>query len=111
MDAERGMPIADVPTPALIVDLDRMERNIAAWQAMADRNGVRLRPHIKTHKTPAIALQQIAAGACGIAVGQADRGGGVRRGRVRRRGHRLPDGRAPTSGRGSPGWRGRRGSP
>ncbi len=44
-----------------------MARNIAAWQAMADRNGVRLRPHIKTHKTPEIAAQQLAAGACGIA--------------------------------------------
>ncbi len=37
--AEPGMAVADVPTPALVVDLDRMERNIAAWQAMADRNG------------------------------------------------------------------------
>ncbi len=61
------MSAADVPTPALLVDLDRMERNIASWQAMADRNGVRLRPHIKTHKTPEIAAQQLAAGACGIA--------------------------------------------
>ncbi len=67
MDVENGMPVAEVPTPALIVDLDRMERNIAAWQAMADRNGTKLRPHIKTHKAPAIARQQIAAGACGIA--------------------------------------------
>ncbi len=67
MDAEKGMPVADIPTPALVVDLDRMERNIAAWQAMADRNGTKLRPHIKTHKTTAIALQQLAAGACGIA--------------------------------------------
>jgi D-serine deaminase-like pyridoxal phosphate-dependent protein len=62
-----GMRLDEVPTPALVVDLDRMERNIAAWQAMADRNGVGLRPHIKTHKTPEIALQQLAAGACGIA--------------------------------------------
>jgi D-serine deaminase-like pyridoxal phosphate-dependent protein len=50
-----------------LVDLDRMERNIASWQAMADRNGVALRPHIKTHKTPEIAARQLAAGACGIA--------------------------------------------
>jgi D-serine deaminase-like pyridoxal phosphate-dependent protein len=61
------MALAEVPTPALVVDLDRMEANIAAWQAMADRNGVALRPHIKTHKTPEIAAQQLAAGACGIA--------------------------------------------
>ena len=61
------MAVADVPTPALVVDLDRMERNIASWQAMADRNGVALRPHIKTHKTPEIAARQLAAGAVGIA--------------------------------------------
>ena len=67
IDVEAGMAVADVPTPALLVDLDRMERNIAACQAMADRNGIGLRPHIKTHKTPEIAARQIAAGACGIA--------------------------------------------
>jgi D-serine deaminase-like pyridoxal phosphate-dependent protein len=67
IDVEAGMALADVPTPALIVDLDRMEANIAAWQAMADRNGVALRPHIKTHKTPEIAALQLAAGARGIA--------------------------------------------
>jgi len=67
IDVEAGMAVADVPTPALLVDLDRMERNIAAWQAMADRNGIGLRPHIKTHKTPEIAARQLAAGACGIA--------------------------------------------
>jgi D-serine deaminase-like pyridoxal phosphate-dependent protein len=66
-DVEAGMALADVPTPALVVDLDRMERNIASWQAMADRNGVGFRPHIKTHKTPEIAAQQLAAGAIGIA--------------------------------------------
>jgi D-serine deaminase-like pyridoxal phosphate-dependent protein len=61
------MRMEELPTPALVIDLDRMERNIAAWQAMADRNGVGLRPHIKTHKVPAIALAQLEAGACGIA--------------------------------------------
>jgi D-serine deaminase-like pyridoxal phosphate-dependent protein len=66
-DPQPGMPLADVPTPALVVDLHRMERNIAVWQAMAEQNGVRLRPHVKTHKAPAIARMQLAAGACGIA--------------------------------------------
>ncbi len=66
-DPQPGMRLDDVPTPALVVDLDRLERNIADWQAMADRNGVRLRPHVKTHKSPAIARMQLAAGACGIA--------------------------------------------
>ena len=67
IDPQPGMRVDEVPTPALIVDLDRLERNIAAWQAMADRNGVRLRPHVKTHKSPVIARMQLAAGACGIA--------------------------------------------
>ena len=67
LEPQPGMRLDDVPTPALIVDLDRLERNIASWQAMADRNGVRLRPHIKTHKSPEIARMQLAAGACGIA--------------------------------------------
>ena len=111
MDVENGMPVAEVPTPALVVDLDRMERNIAAWQAMADRNGTKLRPHIKTHKAPAIARQQIAAGACGIASAKPTEAEVFVGGRVRRRRHRLPDGRAPTSGRGSRGWPARRGSP
>jgi D-serine deaminase-like pyridoxal phosphate-dependent protein len=67
LDPEPGMRVEDVPTPALLVDLDRLERNIGAWQAVADRNCVRLRPHVKTHKVPAIAHMQLAAGACGIA--------------------------------------------
>jgi len=65
--AETGQRIEDIPTPSLVVDLDRMERNLASWQAMAARNGKKLRPHIKTHKIPEIALQQESLGACGIA--------------------------------------------
>lgn len=61
------MPVGDVPTPALIVDLARMERNLAAWQDAIAGCGTKLRPHIKTHKSPAIAAQQLALGACGIA--------------------------------------------
>lgn len=64
---EIGMAVSDLDTPCLVVDLDRMERNIAAWQADISCHGVRLRPHIKTHKIPDIALQQLAAGAAGIA--------------------------------------------
>ena len=51
----------DIDTPALLVDLDRMERNIARWQQLADDAGVAFRPHSKTHKVPAIAEQQLAA--------------------------------------------------
>lgn len=65
--AEVGMTLAEVPTPALVIDLDRMDRNLASWQAEVRRRGKQFRPHIKTHKTPEIALRQEALGACGIA--------------------------------------------
>ena len=44
-----------------------MERNLVRWQDLAAQNGKKLRPHIKTHKVPEIALRQMALGACGIA--------------------------------------------
>src|SRR6266540_1942710 len=53
-------------TPAVAVDLDKVERNIARLQAACDAAGVRNRPHIKTHKSPVIAGMQRAAGAAGI---------------------------------------------
>lgn len=53
-------------TPVAMVDLDRMERNIARLQSACDAVGVRNRPHIKTHKSPMIAAMQREAGAAGI---------------------------------------------
>ena len=53
-------------TPAVVIDLDRVERNIARLQAACDAAGVANRPHIKTHKSPAIAAMQREAGAGGI---------------------------------------------
>src|ERR1700761_65400 len=53
-------------TPALVIDLDAMERNIAAMAAHAQKNNIALRPHAKTHKCSEIAKRQIAAGALGI---------------------------------------------
>jgi D-serine deaminase-like pyridoxal phosphate-dependent protein len=67
-DARIGLPIAELDTPCLLVDLDRMEANIACMAEMARSKGVALRPHIKTHKVPAIAKMQLAAGAVGITV-------------------------------------------
>ena len=55
-----------VSTPAVIVDLDIARRNIARFQDYADAHGLKARPHIKTHKIPAIAEMQLAAGAVGI---------------------------------------------
>lgn len=59
--------IHDLETPSVLIDLDRMESNIARMQAYCDHHGLRFRPHIKTHKLPAIARLQLAAGAVGIA--------------------------------------------
>ncbi len=61
-----AMNVGDIETPAVTILLDRMEANIARAQALMDAHGVDNRPHIKTHKIPAIASMQIAAGASGI---------------------------------------------
>lgn len=53
-------------TPALLVDLDRLERNIERMQSIVAGAGVALRPHVKTHKCPEIARLQAAAGARGV---------------------------------------------
>ena len=53
-------------TPALVLDLDAMERNIAAMAAYAAEQGVAIRPHAKTHKSVQIARRQLDAGALGI---------------------------------------------
>ncbi|MFC3580497.1 DSD1 family PLP-dependent enzyme [Sphingomonas hylomeconis] len=57
---------AALNTPVLVVDLDQLERNIAAMQALVAARGVALRPHGKTHKSVDIARRQIAAGAVGL---------------------------------------------
>jgi D-serine deaminase-like pyridoxal phosphate-dependent protein len=53
-------------TPAAVIDMDRVERNIARIQTACNAAGVANRPHIKTHKSPELAKLQIAAGARGI---------------------------------------------
>jgi D-serine deaminase-like pyridoxal phosphate-dependent protein len=53
-------------TPCAVIDMDRVERNIARIQAACDAAGVANRPHIKTHKSPMLAKLQIEAGAKGI---------------------------------------------
>ncbi|MGI6706789.1 MAG: alanine racemase [Clostridia bacterium] len=55
-------------TPCILIDLDIMEKNIQRMADIAKRNGVSLRPHVKTHKIPEIAHRQLAAGASGITV-------------------------------------------
>ncbi len=63
--AEIGMNVSDIDTPALLVELDVFEYNINLMAKMVADLGVVHRPHAKTHKSPAVAHRQIAAGAIG----------------------------------------------
>ena len=58
------MKLHEIPTPALIVDLPAMQRNIDRMAAYFAGRTSKLRPHFKAHKTPAIAKRQLAAGNC-----------------------------------------------
>jgi D-serine deaminase-like pyridoxal phosphate-dependent protein len=60
--------LAELDTPAALIDLSRMQRNIARMQARMDALGVRFRPHVKTSKCTPVAQAQLAAGAQGITV-------------------------------------------
>jgi len=60
------VPISAVDSPALLVDGERLERNLAGMQALADAAGVTLRPHAKTHKAIAVARRQQETGAVGL---------------------------------------------
>ena len=63
-----GRPVAAIDTPALVLDLDAMERNLATMAAFAGQHQVRLRPHAKMHKSAELAKLQMAAGAVGVCV-------------------------------------------
>src|SRR6185503_20239576 len=65
--APRPMTRDEIPTPALLLDLDRFERNIARMATHVRAAGKALRPHAKTHRCPEIARRQVAAGALGVA--------------------------------------------
>ena len=60
------VPIEDIYTPALVIDLDVFEANLMHMQQHLDQTGILLRPHTKMHKCPIIARQQIENGAQGI---------------------------------------------
>ena len=60
--------VSDLPTPALLLDLDVLETNLARMQGLCGRLGVALRPHAKTHKSVEVARRQREAGARGLAV-------------------------------------------
>jgi len=61
-----GLP--EIDTPALLIDLEVVARNLEQMQAKADNFGVALRPHIKTHKIPELAHLQLGLGAVGVTV-------------------------------------------
>jgi D-serine deaminase-like pyridoxal phosphate-dependent protein len=58
--------ITELRTPCVLVDHERVERNIDRMQTAADAHGIRLRPHAKTHKSPDLARVQLGRGAVGI---------------------------------------------
>ncbi|PWB71466.1 alanine racemase [candidate division GN15 bacterium] len=62
------MLFPEIETPALLIEQQVLLHNIEMMQRLADRHGVTLRPHIKTHKSIQIARMQLTPGACGIAV-------------------------------------------
>ncbi len=69
------MNIKQLETPVAVVDADRLEANITRLQRYLDEHGIAHRPHVKTHKIPQIAHQQIGTGAVGITcqkVGEAE---------------------------------------
>ena len=65
---DRSADVDEVETPAVLVDLDVVERNVAAMAERARGCGVRLRPHAKTHKVVELGRMQITAGAAGLSV-------------------------------------------
>lgn len=69
MDATRTLD--DAPTPAAVVDVDRLEANLERMAAYTSAHGYALRPHTKTHKTPEMAAEQLRRGAVGVTVATA----------------------------------------
>jgi D-serine deaminase-like pyridoxal phosphate-dependent protein len=60
------MRIHEIETPAPVVDRHRVEQNLVKMQTYCDRHGLKLRPHVKTHKVPHLAARQVELGAVGI---------------------------------------------
>ncbi len=63
-----GLHVSELETPALVIDLDIMERNLARLADYGREHQLRLRPHTKTHKIPALARKQLELGAAGLTV-------------------------------------------
>jgi len=63
-----GKPVGDIDTPALVIDLDAMKRNLGRMAEFTKKHHIRWRPHAKLHKSVALAKLQIKAGAVGVCV-------------------------------------------
>ncbi|MEE9241382.1 MAG: alanine racemase, partial [bacterium] len=61
-----GTPVRDLDTPALLIDLDAMERNLGRMAERLEGKDLKLRAHSKTHKSPILARKPIALGAVGV---------------------------------------------
>ena len=94
-----GIMKSELDTPALCVDLDKLERNIAKMQRSANANKIGVRPHAKTHKCGAIAKLQMAAGALGICAAKLSEAEALAR---RRPGSRADDDQQSAAGQDSP---------
>ena len=73
--ALKPLPVADLSTPALVVDLDVFEANVAAMAALLHGTDKSVRPHVKTHRTPELARRQLGGAAVGVTcatVGEAE---------------------------------------
>ncbi len=68
MTLERTVRVSDLDTPAILIDLDIMDRNLEKLAGYSREHGLRVRPHTKTHKIPALARKQIELGATGLTV-------------------------------------------
>ncbi|MDO8904439.1 DSD1 family PLP-dependent enzyme [Hydrogenophaga sp.] len=77
-----GHGVAMVDTPALVIDLDAMDRNLARMADFAQTHGLRLRPHAKMYKSTELALLQMAHGAVGVCVQKTDEALALARGGV-----------------------------
>ena len=63
-----GKSVNEIDTPALVIDLDAMKRNLARMAEFAKKHNVRWRPHAKLHKRASLAKAQMRAGAIGVCV-------------------------------------------
>lgn len=77
-----GQGVAAIDTPALVIDLDAMDRNLQSMAAFARQHKVKLRPHAKMHKSATLALRQMQAGAVGVCVQKVSEAEALARGGV-----------------------------